>query len=190
MPNARKRVTASARARTSMKKPRRVGVSELDGSYLQKTKKTVSNSDVVKQWKPAEQSDNETIMSLLDIKHSNELLSKRMDKVEQQVVQGSIPINPRSHTLDNKGLSSQPVSPQQPSQSANSTNYLRDPCWACRTLGNLSFKQLQQQMLALVRDSSPGISQATKIWILALTCVSIWVSCQNTVTESFQAFKH
>ena len=128
LPNARKHVTASARARTSVKKNRRVGVSEFDGSYLQKTKKTVSSSDVVKQRKPAKQSDNETILRLLqDIKHSNELLSKRMDKVEQQAVQGSTPINPRSHTFKPKGLSSQPVSPQQPSQTANLANYLGDP---------------------------------------------------------------
>ena len=127
LPNARKHVTASARARTSVKKNRRVGVSEFDGSYLQKTKKTVSSSDVVKQRKPAKQSDNETILRLLqDIKHSNELLSKRMDKVEQQAVQGSTPINPRSHTFKPKGLSSQPVSPQQPSQTANLANYLGD----------------------------------------------------------------
>ena len=59
-------------------------MSELDGSYLQKTKRTVSNSDTVKKGKPAGQSDSESILSLLqEIKHSNELLSKRMDKVEQ-----------------------------------------------------------------------------------------------------------
>ena len=128
LPNARKRVTASARARTSVKKTRRVGVSELDGSYLQKAKKTVSSSDVVKQRKPAEQSDKGAILSLLqDIKHSNELLSKRMDKVEQQAVQGSTPINLRSHTFEPRGLASQPVSPQQPGQSTSSTNYPRDP---------------------------------------------------------------
>ena len=127
LPNARKCVTASARARTSVKKTRQVEVSELDGSYLQKTKKTVSHSDAVKKGKPAGQSDSESILSLLqEIKHSNELLSKRMDKVEQHAVQGSTPINPRSHTLEPKGLSSQPVSPQQPSQPANSANYLRD----------------------------------------------------------------
>ena len=98
LPNARKRVTASARARTSVKKTRKVGVSELDGSYLQKAGKTVSSFGVANQRQPAEQSANETILSLLqDIKQSNELLSKRMDKVEQQAVQGSTPINPRSH---------------------------------------------------------------------------------------------
>ena len=150
LPNARKRVTASDRARTSVKKTRRVGVSELDGSYLQKTKKTVSSSDAVKQRKPAEQSDNETILSLLqDIKHSNELLSKRMDKVEQQAVQGSTPINPRSHTFEPKGLSSQPVSPQQTSQ-ANLANYLRD------SLGTQNIRQPQFQTAAADARPSQG----------------------------------
>ena len=128
LPNARKRVTASARARTSVKKTRKVGVSELDGSYLQKAGKTVSSSGVANQRQPAEQSANETILSLLqDIKQSNESLSKRMDKVEQQAVQGSTPINPRSHTFEPKDLASQPVSPQQTGQTSSTANYFRDP---------------------------------------------------------------
>ena len=135
-----------------MKKTRWVGVSELDGSYLQKTKKTLSDSDVVKQQKPAEQSD-EIILSLLqDIKYSNELLSKRMDKVEQQAVQGSTPINHRSHTFEPKALSSQPVSPQQPSQSANLANYLREP------LGFQDIRQPQFQTAAAA-DARPSQGQ-------------------------------
>ena len=101
LPNARKCVTCSARVRTSLKKSKRVRVSELDGSYLQRAKKTVSNTDDVKQQKPDNQTDKDTILSLLqDIKHSNEVLFRRMDKIEQQAVQGATPINLRSHTFD------------------------------------------------------------------------------------------
>ena len=81
--NARKRVTASARSRTSVKKSKRVAASELDGSYVQRVKRTVSTASVKEKQQPAPHSDNEAILSMLkDIKDSNEALSKRMDKVE------------------------------------------------------------------------------------------------------------
>ena len=104
----------------------------------------------MKQRKPAEQPDNEAILSLLqDIKHSNEVLSRRMDKVEQQAVQGSTPINPRSHTIEHKDLSSQLTSPQQPSQLANSANYVRDQ------LGMQGIRQPQFQTAAAA-DADTG----------------------------------
>ena len=85
IPNARKRVTASARPRTSVKKPKRMVASELDGSYVQKIKKTVSTASVKEKQQPVPQLDNEAILSILkDIKESNDALSKRMDKVERQ----------------------------------------------------------------------------------------------------------
>ena len=92
---------------------------ELDGSYVQKVKKTVSTVDTGEKQQPAPHSDNELILSMLrDIKDSNKALSKRMDKVEQQAVRDSTPINPRSHAYDHRGLSL-PTSPQQPTQSAD-----------------------------------------------------------------------
>ena len=104
LPNARKRVTASGRARTFVKKSKRGATSELDGSYVQRVKKTVTTVDVVKQQMPANHSDNEAILSMLrDIKDSNEALWKRMDKDEQHTVCDSTPINPRSHAFDQMG---------------------------------------------------------------------------------------
>ena len=105
LPNAIKRVTASARARTSVKKSKRATVSELDGLYVQKVKRTVSTADVGTNQQPALHSDNELILSMLrDIKDSNEALSKRMDEVEQQAVRDSTPINPWSHAFDHRGV--------------------------------------------------------------------------------------
>ena len=188
LPNARKGVTASARARTSVKKTRRVGVSELDGSYLQKAKKTVNSSGVMKQQQSAEQSDNGTILSLLqDIKHSNELLSKRMDKVEQQALRGSTPINPRSHTFEPKDLASQSVSPQQPGQAASTANYLRDPL-GIQDLRQPQFQPaaanvcLNQGQLLRHQRSSQGLDPS-------LTHATTQVRCQSSVTPSFQVFK-
>ena len=106
IPNARKRVTASARARTSVKKQKRMVASELDGSYVQKSKKTVSTACVKEKQQPVSHPDNEAILSILkDIKESNDALSKRMDKVERQAARDSTPINPRSHAFDHRGMS-------------------------------------------------------------------------------------
>ena len=49
LPNARKRVMASARARTSVKKSKRAATSELDGLYVQRVKRIVSTADVGKK---------------------------------------------------------------------------------------------------------------------------------------------
>ena len=126
IPNARKRVTASARARTSVKKQKRMVASELDGSYVQKSKKTVSTACVKEKQQPVSHPDNEAILSILkDIKESNDALSKRMDKVERQAARDSTPINPRSHAFDHRGISL-PNSPQQPSQSAGMGDQMRD----------------------------------------------------------------
>ena len=119
-------MTASARARTSVKESKRVAASELDGSYVQRVKRTVSTANVKEKQQPAPHSDNEAILSMLkDIKDSNEALSRRMDKVERQAVRDSTPINPRSHAFDHRGISL-PTSPQQPTQSADSADQIRD----------------------------------------------------------------
>ena len=65
IPNARKRVTASARARTSVKKQKRMVASELDGSYVQKSKKTVSTACVKEKQQPVSHPDNEPFCQYL-----------------------------------------------------------------------------------------------------------------------------
>ena len=121
LPNARKWVTVSARARTSVKKSRRTSASELDGWYVQRVKRT---ADVGQKQQPAPHSDNEVIC-VGNIKDSNEALLKRMDKVEQQAFRDTTPINPRSHAFDHRGISL-PTSLQQPTLSADSTDQIRD----------------------------------------------------------------
>ena len=126
IPNARKRVTASARARTSVKNSKKIAASELDGSYVQRVNKTVSTGSVKDTQQPASHSDNAAIFSILkDIKESNEALSKRMDRVERQAIRDSTPINPRSHGVDHRGISL-PNSPQQPAQPADLGDQIRD----------------------------------------------------------------
>ena len=89
LPNDRKRVTASARARVSVKKAKK-GSLQLDGSYLEKatTKRTVSTSSSVEPvTATSTPSQNDAIMTMLnEIKESNTTLARRMDKVEQKPV--------------------------------------------------------------------------------------------------------
>ena len=98
LPNDRKKVTASARARTSVRKTGTRKASQLDGSYLEKLsgKKTVGNA---KHDQPISSgpSSNDAILSMLqEIKDSNSL-AQRMDRVEQKAAWGGTPINLRSH---------------------------------------------------------------------------------------------
>ena len=76
LPNDRKRVTASARARVSVKKAKK-GSLQLDGSYLEKatSKKTVSTSSSVEP-----------------VTESNTALAKRMDKVERIANRDATPL--------------------------------------------------------------------------------------------------
>ena len=90
LPNDRKKVTASARARTSVKKTGSRKASHLDGPYLEKLagKKTVSTA---KSDQPGSSgpSNNDAILSMLqEIKDSNTALAQRMDRVEQTAAKG------------------------------------------------------------------------------------------------------
>ena len=95
LPKSRKRVTASARARISVSKARKVANKGSDGSYLQ-DKETVSNITTDPQ--PSTSSSNsDAIMSMLfEINESNADLARRLDKVEKQ---NSTPIIHPSHSL-------------------------------------------------------------------------------------------
>ena len=102
LPKSRKWVTASARARISVTKARKVVNKESNGSYLG-NKETVSNLPPVTQ--PSTSSHNsDTIMTMLyQIRDSNADLARRLDKVERR---NSTPITSQSHSLG------QPLSPQ------------------------------------------------------------------------------
>ena len=122
LPKDKKRVTASARTRVSVRKSRKSVNSALDGFYLHKDKETVSNLTGVT--KPSTSSNsNEVIMAMLyEIRKSNAALARSMDKVEGN---NSTPINPRSHTLGQP-----PISPQTGSPGEHCTglmNQIRDP---------------------------------------------------------------
>ena len=103
LPKMRKRVTASARARISVRKSRKVVNNRMDGSYLHTDKKTVCTSNSV-TGPSTSGNNNEAIIAMLnEIKESNVALARRMDRVEGN---SSTPINPRSQTLGQP-----PVSP-------------------------------------------------------------------------------
>ena len=99
LPNDRKKVTASARAKTSVKKTGSRKASHLDGSYLEKLagKKTVSTAKS-DQPGPSGPSNNDAILSMLqEIKDSNTAPAHRMDRVGQTAAGGGTPLNLRSH---------------------------------------------------------------------------------------------
>ena len=114
LPNARKRVTASARARIPVKK----SSTQLDGSYVEpshnKTVRTVNGVDQTP--KNSIPSTNDAIMVMLqEIKESNVALARRMYKVEQSSVR-DIPLNQRLHAQGMSSHSSQlRLAPHNPS---------------------------------------------------------------------------
>ena len=90
LPKTRKRVTASARARISVRKSRKTVNSGLDESYLHKNIETVSNGESVTQPSTSSNSNDAIMAMLLKIKESNAVLARQMDKVEGH---SSTPIN-------------------------------------------------------------------------------------------------
>ena len=120
LPKDRKRVTASARARISVSKARKVVNKDSNGSYLANTE-TVSISPPVTQ--PSSTASSDAIMSMLcEIRASNADLARRLDKVEQR---NSTPINPRSHSRDHP--TSPQAGPANLSQPLPLPNQLTDP---------------------------------------------------------------
>ena len=97
LPKARKCVTASARARISVRKSRKTVNGGLDGSYLHKDRDTVSNGASVTQLSTSSNSKDAIMAMLYEIKESNAALARRMDKVKGHKC---TPINPRLHSLD------------------------------------------------------------------------------------------
>ena len=132
LPNARKKVTASARARVSVRKIRKDSA-QLDGSYLGKndskkagTVSTLNSADQIPTSSAPSQDD--AIMSMLyEIKESNASLARRLDKVEQASTKDATPLNPRSHMHNFPSHSSQMGSPQLLTSNADHGAQIRDP---------------------------------------------------------------
>ena len=132
LPNARKKVTASARARVSVRKIRKDSA-QLDGSYLGKnnskkagTVSTLNSADQIPTSSAPSQDD--AIMSMLyEIKESNASLARRLDKVEQASTKDATPLNPRSHMHNFPSHSSQMGSPQLLTSNADHGAPIRDP---------------------------------------------------------------
>ena len=121
LPKSRKRVTASARARVSLTKARKVVNKGSDGSCLV-DKETVSNWPTITE--PSTSSaDSDAIMTMLyEIKESNADLARRLGKVQRH---NSTPLNPWSHSL---GQSASPqLSPSKVPYHTDIASQLRDP---------------------------------------------------------------
>ena len=78
LPSKKKRVTASARARISVRKTKKGKQSNLDGSYLEKAneRNTVSTVNTLQQPVTSAPSNNDAVMLMLqEIKDSNAALA-------------------------------------------------------------------------------------------------------------------
>ena len=120
LPNARKRVTESARARVSVRKIKKTNT-QLDGSYLEP-----KSSEIVSTVPAAHQTNDAIMVMLQEIKDSNTALCRRMDKVEQSSFRGT-PLNSRSHTQGLPSHSSQVGSPQLNPTNDVGRGQIRDP---------------------------------------------------------------
>ena len=100
--NRRKKVTASARARISTRKIRKVANADSQGSFLQS-----NPPDIVSSEQGSVQADpsNQSIMAILtDIAQSTRSLAGRVEKLEAQGASTSSPLNPGSHRHDRHQL--------------------------------------------------------------------------------------
>ena len=97
---SRKRVTASARARTSVKKVKEVN-QDLSGSYIKAPKKPVATfiADDVPFSDPQQNSNSEILTYLRRIESSNQELMKRVDSLESRSI-NSTPRSSKSHTIE------------------------------------------------------------------------------------------
>ena len=104
--NKRKKVTASARARISTRKIRKVANAKAHGSFSQTNPPvTVSTEHAPLQVDPS----NQSIMAMLtDIAQSTRSLAGRVEKLESQGVATSSPVNPGSHRCDRPLLEQHP----------------------------------------------------------------------------------
>ena len=105
--NKRKKVTASAWARISTRKIRKVANTEAHGLFLQ------TNPPVTLSTEHASlqvDHSNQSIMAMLtDIAQSTRSLAGRVEKLESQGVAPSLPVNPGSHRHDRPLLEQQPT---------------------------------------------------------------------------------
>ena len=110
--NLKKKVTASARARTSVRKPKKPS-SELHGSYIQPVSTvtaTVNDSITSTNPQTATSSSNDAILSLLqDMNRSNQDIVRRIDALERQQSTNSTPIALRSQSRVHSNLASFPT---------------------------------------------------------------------------------
>ena len=143
--NLRKKVTASARARTSVRKSKKPS-SELHGSYIQPVSTvTATVNDTVTTTNPqtAPSSSNDAILSLLqEMNRSNQDIVRRIDALERQQSANSTPIVLRSQSRVHGNLALFPAySVPDPTQglqadlqnvhvTAKDTRELRDPVTA------------------------------------------------------------
>ena len=121
LPKSRKWVTASARARISASKARKVINKESDGSYLDKTE-TVSIRPPITHPSSTSTSSDAIMTMLCKIRESNADLARRLDKVEWW---NSTPINPRYHSHGHP--TSLQVGPSNLPQQLAMPNHLADP---------------------------------------------------------------
>ena len=110
--NLKKKVTASARARTSVRKPKKPS-NELHGSYIQPVSTvTATVNDTVTSTNPqiGISSSNDAILSLLqDMNRSNQDIVRRIDALERQQSTNSTPIALRSQSRVHGNLGSFPT---------------------------------------------------------------------------------
>ena len=130
LPNERKKVTASARARISVRKTKK-GISlNLDGSYLGKAseRNIVSTENTLEQPSTSTPSSNDAVMIMLqEIKESNAALAWCMDRVEQSVTRDATLLNPRSHIHDPLSHSSHLASPTANLNPVDAVDLVVDP---------------------------------------------------------------
>ena len=105
--NLRKKVTASARARTSVRKTKKAS-SELHGSYIQPVSTvtaTANDTVTATSTQIAPSSTNDAILSLLqDMNRSNQEIVKRIDILERQQSANLTPIVARSQSRVHSNL--------------------------------------------------------------------------------------
>ena len=158
LPSDRNKVTASARARTSVRKTGTRKVSQLDGSYLEKLFGKKDSTAKNNQPSSSGPSSNGAILSMLqEIKDSNTALAQRMDRVKQTAARGGTPLNLRSHAHAIPTHSSQMGSPVLNSNQGEVATNVLDPsnCPGPSQIQDPPVFRQQHQM----QHNYPGIQQ-------------------------------
>ena len=116
----RKKVTASARARTSPRNSRKAKTVDLEGSYLQPVANVSTQPSTSQVPGPSSNaSTNDAILDMLQQLHeSNKALAQRLERVEQRSFT-STPVNQRSNT--HELMAEHQLSPRQANHGRNQT---------------------------------------------------------------------